>query len=340
MTDQTQPDWYRKLKSPPADVIYAHKLGRGRLLPYQIEELVKAINPAYVAKKGSNTYLAHHQARAEMNRIFGYGNWDVQISDTEMIYETAEPSDKAKGGYYYRACYRGKSIVTVRDLWGMEVAHYEGVHAEANSNLPDRGEAHATALTSLESYALRRALINLGDRFGLGLYNGGSMNAHGQYTVQLEGGVLFDWADRNAEPTPADGVPLPVATVAVAPFAQPGHDTIAAEPVAGDDYVIAEEADAANTTSDGDSAPAAPTRAPRARAPKGATLPEKAAVHQQGFHEAQAVIQQANQDAREQVGPPQQGGYPVPPDPEAMRARLQAGFKVDEQGGAGGPANA
>lgn len=327
MTDpniQTQPAWYRKLKSPPEDVLYAHKLGRGRLLPYQIDELVKAINPAYVASKGKNTYLAHHQARAEMNRIFGYGNWDVEISDTTLIYEEQVPgSGQNANKLYWRACYRGKSTVIVRDLWGMQVASYQGVHAEANSNLPDRGEAHATALTSLESYALRRALINLGDRFGLGLYNGGSINPHGQYTVQLEPGVLFDWADANLEQAPAQGGAQPYAP-APAPFVQPTHDTINAEPSVGDDYVITESAD--------DTAQEAPAQA----VPKAV---QRAQANQAGFHAAQQEIQAQNEAARQPGPPQQQGGYPQPGDPAVMQARLQAGFKVDEQGAAGGPAN-
>ncbi len=335
MNDLTAPAWYKKLKSPPADVLYAHKLGRGKLLFEQIEELVKAINPAYVAKKQSNSYLAHHQARAEMNRIFGYGNWDVDVLDIELIYETALPGTGNKSDTtYYRACYRGKSVVTVRDLWGMPVASYAGVHAEANSNLPDRGEAHAMALTSLESYALRRALINMGDRFGLGLYNGGSMNPHGQYTVQLQDHVLFDWTDANLDPIAIDnaaGQPVVRVQPVEAPFVQPTHDTIKAEPVLGDTDVY-EEPDAVNTTSDGDSAPAAPR-------PKRQTAAQKKAA----FDAARETVQAANQAARDSASPgqpPQQGGgYPAPADPEAMRERLQAGFKVDDQGAAGGPAN-
>lgn len=322
MTDpntQAQPAWYRKLRSVPVDVIYAHKLGRGRLVQYQIDELVKAINATYVAKKGKNTYLAHHQARAEMNRIFGYGNWDVAITDETLIYEEQVPGagDNANK-LYWRACYRGKSTVVVRDLWGMEVATYQGVHAEANSNLPDRGEAHATALTSLESYALRRALINLGDRFGLGLYNGGSIAAHGQYTVQNEPGVLFDWADANEESALRDGAPL--AQPVAAPYAQPSHTTINAEPVLGDDVVA-----------DSDDTPAQAPELPKAV--------QRAQAHQAGFHAAQQEIQASNEAARTAGPPQQQGGYPTPGDPAVMQARLQAGFKVDDQGAAGGPAN-
>lgn len=221
MTDQNL-TYIRKPISPPAHIQYAHKLGRGMLTFEQVEELVKAINPAYVDKKQKLTYLAQHQARAEMNRIFGYGNWDVQAEAPELIYETQQPgTGQNSSKMYWLVAYRIRITVDIRDLWGMPVASYTGVHAEENAPQPNRGEAHALALTSVDSYALRRALINLGDRFGLGLYNGGSTAPHGQYTIQREPGQLFQWEQvggQAAAPTPAPTQPV-------------SHETIQAEPV-------------------------------------------------------------------------------------------------------------
>jgi hypothetical protein len=42
------------------------------------------------------------------------------------------------------------------------------------ANLPDVGEAHDMAVKTGESDAFKRAAINLGDNFGLSLYNNGS----------------------------------------------------------------------------------------------------------------------------------------------------------------------
>lgn len=195
--------------APPADVAYAHKLGRGMLLDQQIEELVKAINPDYVETKQRLTYLAQHQARAEMNRIFGYGNWDVQAGDPTLIYEyTAKGSGQNASKDYWFVAYRIRVVVEIRDLWGMPVATYTGVHAEENAPQPNRGEAHALALTSVDSYAIRRALINLGDRFGLGLYNGGSTLPHGQYTIQQAAfGTLRGWAQPAPQAAPQQQTP-------------------------------------------------------------------------------------------------------------------------------------
>ncbi len=219
--NQPQEQWIREPIQPPEHVRYAHSMGRGMLTFHQAEQLVQAIKGEYVEAKQGKAYLAQHQARAEMNRIFGYGNWDVIPGEPVLLYEYSyQGAGQNAAKTYWKVAYRISATVRIRDLWGMPLAEYGGVHAEENAPQPDRGEAHALALTSVDSYALRRALINLGDRFGLGLYNGGSRGAHGQYTEQLEPGQLFQWKQVGAAPQ---------GNQAAAPQ-QPSHATIQAEP--------------------------------------------------------------------------------------------------------------
>lgn len=166
----------------------------------QVRRLLSAIDPKHVDKKqGKLSYMAQHEVRAELTRIFGYGNWDAQTERMEFLWEsthapgTSDPdypkdrdgSEKAGGKLYYRACYMATVRVNIRDYWGNPVASFVGAHAEANSVLPDRGEAHAMAVSSVESYALRRAVISLGDRLGLGLYDKGSEQALVKGTLQF-----------------------------------------------------------------------------------------------------------------------------------------------------------
>lgn len=162
----------------------------------QVQRLVKAIDPKHVdAKQGKSnlSYMAQHEVRAELTRIFGYGNWDAQTEEMTFLWEKeinlGEPGYPAKpqGGNppYYRACYMARVRVNIRDYWGNPVASFVGAHAEANSVLPDQGEAHAMAVSSVESYALRRAVISLGDRLGLGLYDKGSKDALVKGTLQI-----------------------------------------------------------------------------------------------------------------------------------------------------------
>ncbi|HLV43708.1 MAG TPA: Rad52/Rad22 family DNA repair protein [Aggregatilineales bacterium] len=304
----TEQQWIRKPTAPPSHIRYAHDHGRGMLTFGQIEELVKAINSAYTARKqGGMTYLAQHQARAEMNRIFGYGNWDLRADDATLLYETRiAPGDpgfpkNGKAPFYWLVGYRISVTVDIRDLWGMPVASYTGVHAEENAPQPNRGEAHALALTSVDSYALRRALINLGDRFGLGLYNGGSLAPHGQYTHQLTPGDLFQWA-----PAEEGGAPAPAAI-----RNQPSHETIQAEPaVLDEEYAAQLSLNAAEQHME--------QQAPQ----QGGSVPlgTRTAGGPKAVREAAAQLQAQRQAER------QQQQMTMPPE---MAARLQAGLKTN-----------
>lgn len=147
----------------------------------QIARLTKAIDPNHVDKKQRLSYMAQHEVRAELTRIFGYGNWDSQAEKMELLWEDTYEKD---GKTYYRACYQAAVRLTIRDYWGNQVCSFVEWHAEANSGLPDRGEAYAMAITSVESYALRRAAIGLGDRLGLGLYNNGETTPLVRGTLQ------------------------------------------------------------------------------------------------------------------------------------------------------------
>lgn len=166
--------------------------GRKRgLTRMQVERLVRGIDPTHVEKKQGLAYMAQHEVRAELTRIFGFGNWDSQVESMQFLWEYEVPKDHpeypAKGTkpMYFRACYKAAVRLTIRDYWGNHVCSFVEEHVEANSVLPDRGEAHAMAVTSVESYALRRAAISLGDRLGLGLYDGGEVKPLVKGTLQL-----------------------------------------------------------------------------------------------------------------------------------------------------------
>lgn len=156
----------------------------------QIARLTKAIDPNHVDKKQKLSYMAQHEVRAELTRIFGYGNWDSQVESMDLLYETElvkgmpQYPQSGSGRPYYVVCYRASVRLNIRDYDGNPVATFVEYHAEENAPLPNRGEAHAMAITSVESYALRRAAIGLGDRLGLGLYNDGKITPLVKGTLQ------------------------------------------------------------------------------------------------------------------------------------------------------------
>jgi hypothetical protein len=147
----------------------------------QVARLSKAIDPNHVESKQGLAYMAQHEVRAELTRIFGYGNWDTQVESMDLLYETqlnqgdSQYPAKGNGKPYWVVAYRACVRLNIRDYQGKPIASFVEYHAEENAPLPNRGEAHAMAITSVESYALRRAAIGLGDRLGLGLYDGGKI---------------------------------------------------------------------------------------------------------------------------------------------------------------------
>lgn len=178
----------------------------------QVMRLMNAIEPSHVDKKQGLSYMAQHEVRAELTRIFGVGNWDAHVESMELLWESEAPSTDGKK-VMYRACYKASVRLNIRDYWGNPVCSFVEYHAEANSNLPDRGEAHAMAITSVESYALRRAAIGLGDRLGLGLYNAGSIAPLVKGTLQLsdkESPLYVEppTPDKTQEAGPGKGAPF------------------------------------------------------------------------------------------------------------------------------------
>lgn len=143
----------------------------------QIKRLLTPVRADRVETVRGNTYLPQFEARAELSRVFGFGSWDSTIHSVALVYE--EPDERegkdGKTVFYWRVCYRAACTLRIRDYWGEQVCEHTEFHVEECAPQPNRGEAHALALTSVESYALRRACINLGDSLGLHLYRDGSL---------------------------------------------------------------------------------------------------------------------------------------------------------------------
>jgi hypothetical protein len=148
--------------------------------PGQIKRLLSPVRPDRVEKVRGQSYVPQFEVRAELSRVFGFGNWDSRIHDMTLIYEEPDVREKFNDAgevissqTYWKVCYRCACTLTVRDYEGAPVTEFTEWHAEESAPQPSRGEDHALAVTSVESYALRRAAINLGDTFGLHLYRDG-----------------------------------------------------------------------------------------------------------------------------------------------------------------------
>jgi len=152
----------------------------------QIRRLLTPVRGDRTKRTQGNTYVPAHEVKAELSRIFGPGNWDSSIHDVQLIYETSFENPERGNKTYWTVCYRAACTLRIRDYRGNDVCTFTEYHAEENAPQPNRGEAHALCLTSVESYALRRAAIGLGDAMGLHLYNDGSLAPLIKGTLMME----------------------------------------------------------------------------------------------------------------------------------------------------------
>lgn len=146
----------------------------------QISLLLKPIHPNRVLMLKGMAYVEGHDIRAELNRVFGFGRWSEEIIRQELVCETETKTNAGKAAW--NVVYRSQVRLTIHAPDGSLVTYYDGAHVGENTH-PVRGEAHAIALTASQTYALRRCAINLGDQFGLSLYNKGSLDPIVRWTL-------------------------------------------------------------------------------------------------------------------------------------------------------------
>lgn len=145
----------------------------------QIEQLLKPINPKRVLRDAKgHSHVSQQDVTAHLIRVFGFGNFDFDVLNVECIFE--EPSIDKKTAEVragrFDVCYRALMRLTVRTPAGDVLCHYvDGSTATAQNQT--RGDAHDLAYKSAISLSKKRCAINLGDQFGLSLYNKGQMTA-------------------------------------------------------------------------------------------------------------------------------------------------------------------
>lgn len=163
----------------------------------QVAQLLKPINKNRVLQDGKgHSHVSQQDITAHLIRVFGFGAFDTEIIDVQCVFQQPTLSigrgkDKPDPNRY-DVCYRALLRLTVRNEAGDVVCRFEdGSTATAlNQTL---GDAHDLAYKSALSLSKKRAAINLGDQFGLSLYNKGQMSALVMGTIA--GGEHNDKAD-------------------------------------------------------------------------------------------------------------------------------------------------
>lgn len=136
----------------------------------QVDQLLKGINPSRVGKDGKGfAHLEAWDVRAHLIRIFGFANWSSELLAMEPIFETS--FDK-EGKTRWTVAYRATMRLTIQKGDFDEAIYTEAAVGDSQNN-PSRADAHDMAIKTAESQAFKRCAINLGDQFGLSLYNAG-----------------------------------------------------------------------------------------------------------------------------------------------------------------------
>ena len=146
----------------------------GRTQAWVEEELAAPLNPAVVEEKEGMSYLPVFYVRQELNRIFGASGWRITLRDNSLInlYEVQSNRGGKEDKKRRVMVYRAHVTLRVRFPDG-EVVEHDGVAAGgAQSYSPFWEDLHHNAMTSASSNALKRAAMNLGNAFGLSLYDG------------------------------------------------------------------------------------------------------------------------------------------------------------------------
>jgi len=176
----------------------------------QTEQLLKPISGQRVLRDAKgHSHVSQQDVTAHLIRVFGFGGFDTEILDVQCVFERptlsiSKGKDKPDPNRY-DVCYRALLRLSVKDETGRVVAQYED-GSTATAQNQTQGDAHDLSFKSAISLAKKRAAINLGDQFGLSLYNKGQTDA-------LVRGTLIKPDSEEEEPATGDlqeGVPRQV----------------------------------------------------------------------------------------------------------------------------------
>lgn len=148
----------------------------GTPTPQQVALLTEPIDPRRVKQQQGQSYIEGWDVSAHLTRIFGHCRWDKEIVSLDLVGErsdTTERNGKQRTGWW--VTYRCHMRLRVYDGSGLLMWENDDAATGSAQNQPDYGEAHDLACKNAVTYALKRCAKDLGDQFGLSLYDGGSV---------------------------------------------------------------------------------------------------------------------------------------------------------------------
>ena len=149
-----------------------------RLTDLQLKVLFAGLHGSRVGQNQKGfAHVQQWDIRRFLIRVFGFGGYDTELVSIDLIREIEHPASNQGGKPRWTVAYRVHQRLTVKDIHGRPIATFDGVATGDAQNQPSLGDAHDGAVKEADSQSLKRAAVNLGDAFGLSLYNGGKTDA-------------------------------------------------------------------------------------------------------------------------------------------------------------------
>lgn len=138
----------------------------------QIRALMGPLSSSRVSTRSQGgrqlSYVEAWDIRATLIRLFGFGGFDVETIESDMVRAQSRPHPNDNARLIWDVAFKCVVRLTVHATGAV----YTEAACSMQSN-PDFGEAADFACKTAESDALKRAAVNMGTQFGLSLYNDG-----------------------------------------------------------------------------------------------------------------------------------------------------------------------
>jgi hypothetical protein len=200
-----------------------------KLTDQQVAFLLSPISGKRVRDLRGMSHLEAWDVRRQLIRVFGFDGFTVETISLDLVSER----ETQAGSNRWTIVYRAQVRLTVKATDGRPLTLFEDAAAGQALNQPKLGDAHDLAMKTALSQALKRCAVNLGDQFGLSLYNDGSQEAVVMRSLAYMGEPVAESEDApvngeqgetpgsDADPTPPPRTTPPQQSTPTGPAAVP-----------------------------------------------------------------------------------------------------------------------
>lgn len=186
----------------------------------QYDFLTAPIAGSRVQNLRGQSHLEAWDIRRHLIRVFGFDGFDIETLALDLVRELESAGNGGKSRW--TVVYRAQVRLTIK-VDGRPVARFEDGAAGDSQNQPSLGDAHDMAMKTALSQALKRCAVNLGDQFGLSLYNGGSTAAEVKRSLVTPHPSTAPAAQLGVDDAPVAAVEEPAPPVSAPPAPAPAE---------------------------------------------------------------------------------------------------------------------